>query len=140
VNGKLRIIFSFALAVSVFSSPLVAHHGAAAYDTDKRVTVKGTVTDWLWSNPHCILQLDAPDENGQVVHWVTETENPSSMIRSGWTRDSLKVGDEISVIVVPPKAGGHVGRIVEVTLPDGRKLLGRGNPVTPAKPDEPAKP
>jgi Family of unknown function (DUF6152) len=140
VNVKLRLVFSFALAVSVFSSPIFAHHGAAAYDTDKRVTVKGAVTDWLWSNPHCILQLDAPDESGQVVHWVTETENPSSMIRSGWTRDSIKIGDQISVIVVPPKAGGHVGRIVEVTLPDGHKLLGRGSPVTPAKPDEPAKP
>ncbi|HLJ15809.1 MAG TPA: DUF6152 family protein [Bryobacteraceae bacterium] len=140
MNGKLQIISFTALAISLSCSPLAAHHGAAAYDTDKRVTVKGTVTDWLWSNPHCILQLDAPGEGGQVVHWVTETENPSSMIRSGWTRDAIKVGDEISVIVVPPKAGGHVGRIVEVTLPDGHKLLGRGTTLTPAKPDEPAKP
>jgi hypothetical protein len=140
VNGKLRIIFFLGLAVSVFSSPLVAHHGGAAYDTDKKVTVKGTVTDWLWSNPHCILQLDATDDNGQVAHWVTETENPSSMIRSGWTKDSLKVGDEISVVLMPPKTGGRIGRIVEVTLPDGHKLLGRGFPVTPVKPDESAKP
>jgi Family of unknown function (DUF6152) len=140
MNGKLRIILSLALAVSTFSSPLVAHHGGAAYDADKRVTVKGTVTDWLWSNPHCILQLDATDDRGQVVHWVTETENPSSMIRSGWTKDSFKVGDEISILLVPPKTGGRVGRIVEVTLPGGHKLLGRGFTATPVKPDEPAKP
>lgn len=140
MNGKLRIIFFLALVVSVFSSPLVAHHGGAAYDTDKKVTVKGTVTDWLWSNPHCILQLDASDDSGQVAHWVLETENPSSMIRSGWIKDSLKIGDEISVVVVPPKTGGRIGRIVEVTLPDGHKLLGRGYSVAPGKPDESAKP
>lgn len=140
MNGKLRIIFFLALVVSVFSSPLVAHHGGAAYDTDKKVTVKGTVTDWLWSNPHCILQLDASDDSGQVAHWVLETENPSSMIRSGWIKDSLKIGDEVSVVVVPPKTGGRIGRIVEVTLPDGHKLLGRGYSVAPGKPDESAKP
>jgi Family of unknown function (DUF6152) len=140
VNGRLRIIISLGLAVSIFSSPLVAHHGGAAYDADKRVTVKGTVTDWLWSNPHCILQLDTPGDGGQVAHWVTETENPSSMIRSGWTKDSFKVGDEISILLVPQKTGGRIGRIVEVTLPDGHKLLGRGFTVAPAKPDESAKP
>jgi hypothetical protein len=140
VNDKLRIIFYLALTVSVCSSPLLAHHGGAAYDTDKKVTIKGTVTDWLWSNPHCILQVDATDDSGQSAHWVTETENPSSMIRGGWTKDSLKVGDEISVVLVPSKTGGRVGRIVEVTLPDGHKLLGRGISVTPVKPDESAKP
>jgi hypothetical protein len=136
VNGRLRIILSLGLAVSIFSSPLVAHHGGAAYDADKRVTVKGTVTDWLWSNPHCILQLDTPGDGGQVAHWVTETENPSSMIRSGWTKDSFKVGDEISILLVPSKTGGRIGRIVEVTLPDGHKLLGRGFTVAPVKPDD----
>jgi hypothetical protein len=140
VKGKLRIILSLGLAVSIFSARVVAHHGAAAYDTDKKVTVKGTVTDWLWSNPHCILQLDATDDSGQVVHWVTETENPSSMIRNGWTKDSFKVGVEISVLLVPSKIAGRTGRIVEVTLPDGHKLLGRGIAVTPVKPDESAKP
>ena len=140
MNGKFRVIFFLGLAVSFFCSPLAAHHGGAAYDSDKKVTVKGTVTDWLWSNPHCILQFDANDESGQAVHWVTETENPSSMIRSGWTKDSIKVGDEISVVLVPSKTGVHVGRIVEVTLPDGHKLQGRGYSPAPAKPDESAKP
>lgn len=141
MSGKLRSAFFLGLAVSIFSCPVVAHHGGAAYDMDKRVTLKGTVTDWLWSNPHCILQLDATDEAGQPAHWVTETENPSSMIRSGWTKDSFKIGDQITMILVPPKVGGRVGRIVEVTLPDGHKLQGRGFTVgPPSKPDEAAKP
>jgi hypothetical protein len=140
LSRRLRGFFFLGLAISILYAPAVAHHGGAAYDMDKRVTVKGTVTDWLWSNPHCLIQLDAPDETGQTVHWVTETENPSSMIRAGWTKDSLKVGDQITVLLVPPKAGGRVGRIVEVTLPDGRKLQGRGFTVGPGKPDEAAKP
>jgi hypothetical protein len=140
LSGKFRITFFLGLTVLIVASPLVAHHGGAAYDMDKRLTVKGTVTDWLWSNPHCLIQLDATDENGQTVHWVTETENPSSMIRAGWTKDSLKVGDAITVVLVPPKTGGRVGRIVEVTLPDGHKLQGRGFTVGPSKSDEPAKP
>ena len=163
MNGKLRVILcrglsrgfslvlsrglslglylglTLGLAIS-FSSELVAHHGAAAYDTNKKVTVKGAVTDWLWSNPHCVLQLDSTDDSGQAVHWVTETQNPSSMIRSGWTKDSFKVGDEITVILEPSKTGRHAGQIVEVTLPDGHKLLGQGIAATPAKPDGSAKP
>ena len=134
------IIICLGIAVSILSAPLVAHHGAANYDMDKRVTVKGTVTDWLWSNPHCVLQLDATDDSGQVIHWVTETENPSSMIRSGWTKDSIKVGDQISIILVPIKGGRTVGRISEIVLPDGRKLMGRGIAAPEAKPEEPAKP
>ena len=141
MKRRFLTILAVALGVSFCSVPLFAHHGAAAYDTDKRITVKGTVTDWLWSNPHCILQLDGPDESGQVVHWVTETENPSSMIRSGWTKDSVKVGDTISVTLVPSKNGGHVGRIADITFSDGHKLIGRGFPVFATKPDnEPAKP
>ena len=140
LQGKLRVFIFLALTASIFSSPLVAHHGGAAYDGDKRVTVKGTVSDWLWSNPHCILQLDGTDESGQTGHWVTETENPSSMIRTGWTKDSLKVGDPITVTLVPPKTGGRSGRIIEITFADGHKLQGRGFTGTPVKPDESTKP
>jgi Family of unknown function (DUF6152) len=140
LRARLLFLLALGISISVISAPVAAHHGGAAYDMDKRVTVKGTVTDWLWSNPHCIVQLDATDENGQAAHWVAETENPSSMIRGGWVKDSLKVGDVITVVLVPPKTGGHVGRIVEITLADGHKLEGRGftTPGT-AKAELPAK-
>jgi hypothetical protein len=129
-------------AVSILAPVLFAHHGFANYDTDKRVTVKGTVTDWLWSNPHCVLQFEATADNGQVVHWVVETENPSSMIRSGWTKDSIKEGDQVTVTAVPVKSGKPVGRILEIVFPDGHKLMGRGSNILPElkAPDEPAKP
>jgi hypothetical protein len=124
------------LSVSV---PLLAHHGNAAYDTDKKLTLKGTVTDWLWSNPHCLLQLDVTSESGQAVRWVLETENPSSMIRTGWTRDSMKVGDQVTATVTQVKDGRPIGRIIEIVLPSGEKLRGRAAGETKA-PEGPAKP
>lgn len=123
---KMLKTIPFAVAgLLAVSLPLVAHHGYVAYDTNKKVTVKGTVTQWLWSNPHCILRVDATDESGQVAHWLFETENPNSMNRVGWTRDSFKVGDQITVSALRVKNGRPVGRIVEAVLPSGEKLPGR---------------
>ena len=56
----------------------------AAFDTDKTLTMKGTVTEWDWSNPHCLLQFDVKNEGGQVVHWIAETQNPAEMVSLGW--------------------------------------------------------
>jgi len=125
------------LAVSV---PVFAHHGYAAYDTDRKVTLKGTVTRWIWSNPHCMIQLDVTDDSGHVVRWITETENPTTMTRSGWTDKSIKVGEQVTVIVLPVKNGNPAGRILEVVLSDGQRLPGRVNPATEVKPDNSPKP
>ena len=125
MKGKFRLIFALGIGASVFSSPLVAHHGYVAYDTNKKVTVKGTVTQWLWSNPHCVLQLDATDEGGQAVHWLFETENPNTMARVGWTKDSFKPGDQITITALQVKTGRPVGRIVEALPANGPKLPGR---------------
>jgi hypothetical protein len=127
----------FALAIS---APLFAHHGYAAYDTDKQVTLKGTVTRFVWSNPHCMVQLDVTDESGHVAHWIAETENPSAMIRVGWTDKSLKPGDQITLTALPVKSGAPVGRIIEITLSNGQKLPGRINPANQVKPDDSPKP
>ncbi len=125
MKGKFLMILALGIGVSILSRPLVAHHGNAAYDTDKKLSLKGTVAEWLWSNPHCLVQLDVTDESGQVAHWVLETENPSSMIRNGWTKDSLKVGDQVTATVLRVKDGRSIGRIVEILLPSGEKLRGR---------------
>ena len=138
--NKLRTISFAVVCLLAVSVPLFAHHGYASYDTDKKVTLKGTVTRWLWSNPHCLLQLDVTDDSGHVVHWIAETENPSTLSRIGWTEKSLKTGDQITVTALPVKSGNPVGRIIDVVLSSGQKLPGRVNPATEVKPEDPAKP
>ena len=125
MKAKLLVILAMGISVSILSLPLAAHHGNAAYDTDKKVTLKGTVTQWFWANPHCILQFDATDGSGQVVHWGAETENSTTMTHQGWTKQSFKPGDEVTVTMITVKNGKPIGRIVEVVLPNGQKLAGR---------------
>ena len=140
MRNKIAVISFAVVCVLAGSVPLLAHHGYAAYDTDRKVTLKGTVTRWIWSNPHCMIQLDASDDSGHVARWIAETENPSTMSRNGWTDKSIKVGEQITVIVLPVKNGNPAGRILEVITSNGEKLPGRVNPATQVKPDESAKP
>jgi hypothetical protein len=113
---------ALAAAGLIVSVPMSAHHGDAVYDTTvKPITLKGTVTQWIWANPHCVLQFDVT-ENGQVAHWVAETTAPPSLINRGWTKQSLKAGDQVAITVLPVKNGRTVGRLIEVVFPDGQKL------------------
>jgi len=112
-----------ALGILLMSAPLLAHHGAAALDTGKEVTLKGTVTEWIWSNPHCFLQFDAKDDSGNVRNWAVETQNPTAMTQRGWSRSSFKAGDEVTVTLEPVKNGQPIGRLLTVILPGGQKLI-----------------
>ena len=106
------------------SSPLLAHHGNAIYDSKKSITMKATVTEWWWANPHCLLMYDAKGDDGQISHWVVETSAPVNIIPNGWSKDSLKPGDVVSVTIEPAKSGKPIGRIESVTLPNGKTLIG----------------
>jgi hypothetical protein len=122
LKSKLSIVFALGFGFSIAPPLLFAHHGGAAYDTEKRVTLKGTVVSWFWANPHCVLQLDVTDESGQVVHWNIESENPSTLIKLGWSRQSMKAGDQITITAVPVRNGKPIGRMWEAVLADGEKL------------------
>ena len=120
---NMLLSFLFVLVgLLVVSVPVFAHHGNASYDYEKTMTLKGTVTKWLWSNPHCLLRFDVKDDKGEVRHWVTETSGPVDMLRIGWGANSFKAGDEITIDVMPSKNGTPVGRIRQVTLSDGTVL------------------
>jgi len=110
------------LGMVMFSAPLLAHHGTAAFETDKKVTLRGTVTEWFWSNPHCLLRFDVKGDDGQVSHWIGETQNPVTMTNAGWGKGSFKVGEEVTVVLYPVKNGLPLGRIVTATLPNGTVL------------------
>lgn len=96
----------------LISTPLFAHHGNASFDYDKKVTVSGIVTKWFWANPHSILTLDAKDDKGEVIQWVIEAGGPPDMARQGWSYDSFKPGDQITVTVIQAKNGRPIGRFV----------------------------
>jgi hypothetical protein len=140
MRNKFAAISFAVIGLLAASVPLFAHHGSAAYDIDKKVTLKGTVTRWVWSNPHCLIQLDVTDDSGHVVRWVVETENPSTMIRIGWTEKAIKPGDQITVTALPVKSGTPVGRIIDVVLSSGQTLPGRIIPANEVKPDDSPKP
>jgi len=122
MSKRLAVIFMLFVGFALMSLPLLAHHGSAAFDTGKQVVMKGTVTQWFWANPHCFLSYDAKDDAGNVAHWVVETSNPPDMINRGWSKQSLRVGDEITVTVEPVKNGKPVGRLIQVVLPNGKTL------------------
>lgn len=110
------------VVLSLTPAPLFAHHGNAAFDSGKKVVLKGTVTEWVWANPHCWLKFDVKDDKGALVHWVAETNNLADMMERGWSMRTFKPGDEITVTIEPVKNGNPVGRVLEVVLPSGQKL------------------
>jgi|KBSMisStaDraftv2_1062788.scaffolds.fasta_scaffold621532_2 hypothetical protein len=132
--GLLEVVvkatrFGGLLAVSallLLSAPAAAHHGTASFDTSKDLTLKGTVTDWIWANPHCFLKFDAMDDTGTVRNWAVEVSNPTDMTKRGWARTSFKVGDTVTVNLQPVKNGAPIGRLRSVVLPDGSTLTAMG--------------
>src|SRR5207253_9875074 len=119
------------LGILLVSVPLLERHGAAALDTGKEVTLKGTVTEWIWSNPHCFLQFDAKDDTGAVRNWAVETQNPTAMTQRGWSRSSFKAGDQVTVTLEPVKNRQPIGRLLTVILANGEQLIA-APPTTPA--------
>jgi hypothetical protein len=111
-----------AVACLVAPASGAAHHGAASFDNEKTVVLKGTVTEWLWANPHCFLKLDVKDDTGSVRNWNLETGNPTDNTLSGYRRSSFKPGDVVTVTITPVKSGAPVGRIRTVELANGQKL------------------
>lgn len=116
-------IASFALFIA--STPLSAHHGNAAYDMTKEVTLSGVVTEWIVANPHSFLKLDVTDDKGNVVHWVIESSAASANQARGirLTKQSLKPGDKVTITMMVVKNGQPIGRIHRLVLPDGRMVV-----------------
>lgn len=121
VRDTKAAIFLLAVGMLAAQATLFAHHGNAAYDTTKEVTLTGVVTQWMVANPHSVLKFDVTDDKGNVVHWIAESSAPSAnQARVHLTKDSLKPGDKVTITVVPAKNEQPVGRIHRLVLPDGR--------------------
>lgn len=99
-----------------------AHHGQAVYDEEHPIVIKGTVTSFMWVNPHCFLNVDVKDNKGNVVQWTAETVNPGKLIRAGWTKDSVKPGDQVTLTLTPARNGAHLGHFYRLVFANGKEL------------------
>jgi Family of unknown function (DUF6152) len=117
VTGML----SLALMTTV-SAPVSAHHGNAAYADDITEFKQATVTKFAWANPHTLINFDAKDAKGEVVHMVVETAAPQALRLIGWAKTSVAPGDVITVRMYVAKNGNPAGRLQKIILADGSEL------------------
>ena len=115
----LAVLVGITFAVTA-ALPLLAHHSfAAEFDANQPITLKGVVTNVEWMNPHIYFYLDVKDDSGKVVNWAAEGAPPNALYRNGWRKDSLKVGDAITVNAYRAKDGSSTVNVRVVILPDG---------------------
>jgi len=118
-------LFVVAFGVLLLSLPIRAHHSfAAQYDRNKPITLNGNVTKLEWMNPHIYFYMDVKDASGAVVTWSVEGGAPNTLYRAGWRRDSLKVGDVVTVEGFLARDGSKLANMSTVQLADGRRIFG----------------
>jgi hypothetical protein len=121
MKHKLLTFLAVAAGLVAMQGLAVAHHGQAGYNTAEPVTVKGTVVDFQFTNPHCIVSLDAKDERGELQKWQGELTSPNHLLRAGWSATSLKPGDQISITGFRAKSGATSMWITK-TVVNGEEL------------------
>jgi hypothetical protein len=123
MNRACLLLIASAGAFLAAGSALAHHSFAAEFDRNLPVTVTGTVTKVEWMNPHARFYIDAKDESGQTVNWDFELASPNGLMRRGWNRNSMKIGDVVTVTGHRAKNNPLVGNASTVTLADGKKLF-----------------
>lgn len=126
---KTRLmLLTVAASVVLLPGLMLAHHGQAAYDTTQSVTIKGTVTDFKFTNPHCIVKLNVKDDKGQNQEWQGELTSPNHLVRAGWSVQTFKPGDAVTLTGFRAKTGANSMWITKVILGNGEELkTGAGN-------------
>src|SRR6266851_1808084 len=122
MKNKLLATFIGAVGLLLFSGPVLAHHGRSNYDVTDSATVKGTVTEFEWVNPHALIHLDVADGTGKVEKWIAETNSPNTLSRQGWNRNTVKTGDQITLFGNRVKSGANYINFSKITFADGRVL------------------
>jgi len=115
MKSKLVAVLGAIVVVLLVSSTLAAHHAGTLYDREHPVTLKGAVTQFVFTNPHAQIHFEVKDENGNVSNWVAETTSPAALFRLGWNKNTLKAGDMITVTGAPFKDGRKVLSIFKLT-------------------------
>ena len=120
----LGFAFVLVAVLSTGAGPLLAHHGrGATYDMKNQKSIKGTITEILWRNPHIGILVDVTDANGKVVNWTIEHSNITTLAKLGYNRNTLKVGQEVTIVISPGSDGSPIGLCSKVILPDGKEVF-----------------
>jgi hypothetical protein len=120
---NLALCVAIMFAALLVSAPVPAHHGETNYDTDKLVTVKATVTNFEFINPHVQIFMDAKNDKGEIEKWTCEARSPAMLVRNGdWDKNTLKAGDTITAIGFQSKNGAKILRLKKIVLADGKEL------------------
>jgi hypothetical protein len=130
VKRILLVVLAAVGSLAMFAGSVMAHHGVAGYDMTKTVTLHGTVAKFDWSNPHVVVYVDAKNEGGEMQHWTIEFAAPVHMVRAGWSKNSMKAGDDIIIETHPSRNGAPVGitstiTFILKTVVNGQALPGR---------------
>ncbi len=124
MRQRRMVAFFAAASVMLMAARVFAHHSfAAEFDSNKPIVLTGAVTKVEWTNPHAHFYVDVKDPSGTVVNWNFELNGPNGLLRRGWTRNSLKLGDVVTVDGFLAKDGSHYVNAVTVKLSDGRKMF-----------------
>ena len=115
-------LFSLAVCLLLASSPAFAHHSTAEYDMTALTAVKGTVTQFEWSNPHAYIHVEAKDDKGNAVEWTAELASIGMLSRVNWKRDTVKPGDEITIYGNRAKNGKSLMRLDKIVFANGQEL------------------
>ena len=130
MKTKLAILFALFTAILTIGTPVLAHHGTGvSYDNSKAFTVKATITEFRYANPHPQLFFDVKDEKGNVVHWTGEiAPNPTQLQQDGWGRKrseaALAPGTEVSITLAPSRLGTPVALVQKIVNSKGEAILG----------------
>ena len=123
---KAFVLFALVFALFAVSNSAFAHHGTANYDMTKAVTLKGTVTDFQFINPHTLILFDVTNDKGVVEHWQAEATSPNHLVRTGWTKNIIKPGDQITISGFRAKNGSTVMRFQKMVLANGQEIVEGG--------------
>jgi hypothetical protein len=122
MRAKISFLTMGVAVLLIASAPTFAHHGTAAYDTKNIVTIKGTMTDFRFINPHVQLFFDVKNDKGEAEKWQAELTAPNKMTRAGWDKHTLKPGDSIAASGYVSKNDPHTMWITKLIGPDGEEL------------------